>query len=438
MLHWLDNLNLWLGANPEWLGLAVFLLACGECLALVGILVPGTILLFGAGVLAGSGILSLGETLLLAYTGGVLGDVLSYAFGRHFQQGIRRLPLLRSHPQWLGNAETYMQRYGVSSLLVGRFIGPLRPLLPMVAGMLNMPLARFAGVSLLAGLGWSVAYLLPGWATGAALRLPLNAGFWPQAGMLAAPLAALLLFSIHSCMRQQPRAAAMIAGLGASVLLALLLGWERLSDFDHGLMSLVQTQRSPALDALMVILTKLGDWQTQLAAAALLGLLLLLMRKWQAALFATSTLLLTALANSSLKHLVARARPEVLLEPLHSYSLPSGHSSAAFAYCLVLGVLAGRGQPPRWQLTWLFIASLPASAIALSRVYLGVHWPTDILAGALLASTVCAFCLSLCQRRQRLGEIAAPVWWLIIPISAALFSVLASSSLPAALLHYRY
>jgi membrane-associated phospholipid phosphatase len=345
---------------------------------------------------------------------------------------------LRSHPQWLNNAETYMQRYGVSSLLVGRFIGPLRPLLPMVAGMLNMPLARFAGVSLLAGLGWSIAYLVPGWATGAALRLPLSPGFWPQAGMLAAPLAALLLFSIHRCLRQQPRTAALIAGLGASALLALLLGWRHLNEFDHGLMSLVQAQRSPAWDALMVILTKLGDWQTQVAAAALLGLLLMLMRKWQAALFACSSLLLTALANTGLKQLLARARPEVLLEPLHSYSLPSGHSSAAFAYCLVLGVLAGRGQPPRWQITWMLIASLPASAIALSRVYLGVHWPTDILAGALLAATVCALCLSVSERRQRLGELAAPVWWLIIPASAALFIGFASSSLPAALLHYRY
>ena len=256
--------------------------------------------------------------------------------------------------------------------------------------------------------------------------------------MLAAPLAVLLLFSIHSCMRQQPRAAAFIAMLGACSLLALLLGWRHLSDFDHGLMSLIQAERSPAWDALMVMLTKLGDWQTQLAAAVLLGLLLILLRKWQAALFASSTVLLTALANSGLKHLLARARPEVLLEPLHSYSLPSGHSSAAFAYCLVLGVLAGRGQPSRWQLTWMLIASLPACAIAVSRVYLGVHWPTDILAGALLAVTLCALCLGVSERRQRLGELAASVWWLIIPASATLFIGFASSSLPAALLHYRY
>lgn len=438
MLHWFDSLNGWLGAHPEWLGLALFLLACGECLALVGILVPGALLLFGIGVLAGGGILSLGETLLLAFAGGLLGDALSYALGRRFQQRIRRLPLLRSHPQWLDSAETYMQRYGIGSLLVGRFIGPLRPLLPMVAGTLKMPLSRFIAVSLVAGAGWSVAYLLPGWATGAAMRLPLSQAFWGQAAVVAGLLALLVLLSIHNGLRQHPRAATLASGLGALLLLSLLLGWRHLHDLDQGLMTLVQSQRGHELDSLMVVLTKLGDWRTQVAATSLLCLLLLISRKWRAALFAASTMLLTALANSSLKHLLARARPEVLLEPLHSYSLPSGHSSAAFAFCLALGVLAGRGQPPRWRLTWLLLASLPATAVALSRVYLGAHWPTDILAGALLAGTVCAGCLSLSERRQRLTEIAAPVWCLIVPACLALFIGFASSALPEALQHYRY
>ena len=438
MPHWFDSLTAWLGAHPEWLGLALFLVACGECLALIGILVPGALLLFGVGVLAGGGVLTLGETLLLAFAGGLLGDALSYALGWRFQQRIRHLPLLRSHPQWLDSAEAYMQRYGIGSLLVGRFIGPLRPLLPMVAGMLKMPLARFSAVSVLAGAGWSVAYLLPGWATGAAIRLPLSQDFWGQAGIVAGLLAILVLLSIHNGLRQHPRAAALACGLSTLSLVSLLLGWRHLPAFDQGLMTLVQSQRSHELDSLMVVLTKLGDWRTQLAAASLLCLLLLLARKWRAALFAASTLLLTALTNSALKHLLARPRPEVLLEPLHSFSLPSGHSSAAFAFCLVLGVLAGRGQPPRWRLTWLLLACLPASAIALSRVYLGVHWPTDILAGALLASSLCAGCLSLSERRQHLAEIAAPVWWLIIPACLALFIGVASTALPAALLHYRY
>jgi undecaprenyl-diphosphatase len=170
MSQWFDTLTSWLSANPEWLGLAIFLLACTECLAIVGILVPGTVLLFAVAALAGSGALGLGETLLLAFFGGLLGDCLSYALGRYFHQDIGRLPVLRNHPQWLNSAHGYFVRYGVASLLVGRFIGPLRPMLPMVAGMFDMPFGRFFIVSLLAGVGWSIAYMLPGWATGAALR----------------------------------------------------------------------------------------------------------------------------------------------------------------------------------------------------------------------------------------------------------------------------
>ena len=99
---------------------------------------------------------------LHAAYGGVVPELAS-------RDHIRRLPLLRHHPEWIGSAESYFQRYGIASLLVGRFIGPLRPMLPMVAGMFDMPLPRFIAVSLLAGAGWSVAYLLPGWATGAAM-----------------------------------------------------------------------------------------------------------------------------------------------------------------------------------------------------------------------------------------------------------------------------
>lgn len=173
----LDSFNAWMAANPEWLGLAIFLIAFLECAAIVGIVLPGVVLLFGVAVIAGSGALSLGETLMLAYAGGVLGDLSSYWIGRRFHQNIRRLPGLRSHPQWITAAEVYFERYGIASLLVGRFIGALRPMLPMVAGMLDMPFGRFLGVSLIAAAGWAVAYLLPGWATGAALRLPLPEGF---------------------------------------------------------------------------------------------------------------------------------------------------------------------------------------------------------------------------------------------------------------------
>lgn len=438
MGQWLETLTQWLAGHPQWLGLALLIVACMECLAVVGLIIPGTVLVFAIAVLAGSGVLSLGETLLLGFIGGLIGDLLSYALGRRYHQGIRSLRGLRDHPEWLVQAEHYFQRYGVASLLVGRFIGPLRPMLPMTAGMLDMPFGRFLLVSLCAAAGWSMAYLLPGWSAGAAIRLPLEEGFWSEAGIVVGALLTLIAATAFGSLRGLRWVSALSAGLGVAILLGLFFGWPHLKELDEGLLAVIQGARSTTFDRIMVIVTRAGDFHTQLWAAVLLCLLLLVARQWRAALFAILTLLGTALANGALKATFARVRPEVLMEPLSSYSFPSGHSSAAFAFFLTLGVLAGRGQPPRLRLAWLVLASLPATAIALSRVYLGVHWTTDVTAGALLAASICAASLTLVQWRSPLRAMAPRVWWLILPACLGLLGTFSVWALPTAMQMYRY
>lgn len=435
---WLDSITGWLAVNPSWLSAAIFLIAFIECLAIAGIIVPGTVVLFAVAALAGSGILPLSEVLLLGFLGGILGDVVSYFIGRRFHQGIRRLPGLRTHPEWIGSAETYFQRYGIASLLVGRFIGPLRPMLPMVAGMFDMPFPRFAAVSVLAAAGWSIAYLLPGWAAGAAVRLPLPEGFWPQAAVVGGGLAVLVGVSIQTSLRSKKYATEIMAVTSAILLAGIFFGWPHLSQLDNGIMTLIQEHRSTVLDQFVIVVTGMGDFRTQLYAAALLLVLLVITRQWRHAAFALITTLGTALANGSMKWVFARARPEVLLEPLTTYSMPSGHSSASFAFFITLAVLAGRGQPVRLRLTWLMLGGMPAISIAMSRVYLGVHWPTDVLAGMFLAFTFCAISLSIVQRKSSLTALPVRIWWLILPSLVALFSLSALHSLPHAVLRYQY
>ncbi|NIL19839.1 bifunctional DedA family/phosphatase PAP2 family protein [Pseudomonas sp. AN3A02] len=435
---WLDGITGWLTLNPQWLAVAVFIVACVECLAIAGLIVPGTVLLFAIAALAGSGALSLGETLLLGFLGGMLGDVASYFLGRHFHQNIRRLPGLRHHPEWMSGAEAYFHKYGIASLLVGRFIGPLRPMLPMVAGMCDMPFPRFVAVSLLAGAGWSVAYLLPGWATGAAFRLPLPEGFWPEAGIVAACLAVLIGVSLNTSLRGHRRATLWIGCIGGTLLIALFIGYHYLNDFDQGLMALVQEHRGPAIDRAMVMVTQLGEFKKMFVASAVLTGLLVVARQWRQAIFVGATLLGAALINTGTKLFFARMRPEVLTDPLTSFSMPSGHASGSFAFFLALAVLAGRGQPTRLRLTWLVLGCIPAATIAISRVYLGAHWPTDILAGTLLAMTVCAFSLHFSQQRSPLPAMPPKVWWLILPVCGAVLAFIAFTGTSHALLRYAY
>ncbi|RAU42421.1 MULTISPECIES: bifunctional DedA family/phosphatase PAP2 family protein [unclassified Pseudomonas] len=438
MGSWLDSVTAWLGANPSWLGAAIFLVSFLECMAIAGIIVPGTVALFAIATLAGSGILPLSEALLLGLLGGLLGDFVSYFLGRRFHQNIRRLPGLRSHPEWMAGAETYFQRYGIASLLVGRFIGPLRPMLPMVAGMFDMPFVRFALVSVVAAAGWSVAYILPGWATGAAIRLPLPEGFWPEAAVVGAGLAILLGVAVQTSVRGKAYATKAIALTCLILLVAVFLGWPYLAHLDQGIMTLVQEHRSETAQTFVVLVTGLGDFKTQFFAAAVVLLVLVLTRQWRHAIFACATTLGAAILNQTMKHTFARARPEVLNEPLTTFSMPSGHASASFALFMTLAVLAGRGQPVRLRLTWLLLGAIPAASICVSRVYLGVHWPTDVLAGMLLAFFCCATSLACVQNKQSLPALPMRVWWLLLPAVLAVVIGVAVHSLTHGLVRYEY
>lgn len=433
----IDSLIQWLEAHPQWLGAAIFLATLIECLAIAGLLIPGTILLFALALLSGNSGLRLWETLLIAWIGGFCGDLLSYWLGRHQHQRIRALPYIRDHLQWLEKAEEYFQRYGVISLLVGRFIGPLRPLLPMIAGMCEMPFIRFFLISLLASAGWAVAYLLPGWSTGAALRVSVSEDFWLQAGIVVGSLLVLIGLAIYGCMRAQPRLTSWISA-GCLLLAALLLAlWPHLQTLDQGIYSMLHKSHNSSVDTLMLVLTQLGDPRPQWLVGAWLVALLLCLRQVSTALFAGTTLLSTFAAVSLIKPLIARARPEPLAQSLGSFSMPSGHSASAFALFLVLGVLAGRGQPRRWRITWLCLAALSAGLIALSRVYLGAHWCTDILAGALLAAGLCAASMALLEHNNPVTAAPKRFWVLFAPSALLIAGLYAFQGLPSAALFYQ-
>ncbi len=219
----------WLSGHTRWLGPAIFLISLLESLAIAGIVVPGVALLFAASALAGSAQLGLTGVLLWAFAGAVCGDMISFALGRIFHQDIRRIGLFRKHPQWIDGGEGFFRRYGVLSVLIGRFVGPIRPIIPLVAGMFDMPVLRFVAINVVSAALWAPAYLLPGYVTGNALKWPVPEFFWTQAlGLLGSfvGLAVLALMAFRTQERWAPliAAALSLAGLAALILAIPWLG----------------------------------------------------------------------------------------------------------------------------------------------------------------------------------------------------------------------
>jgi undecaprenyl-diphosphatase len=161
----------WFAAHPNLSLLLVMLIALTESLIVVGIVVPGAAMMVAAGVLVGLGTLEFWPVFYAAVIGAVLGDGISFWIGFHYQQQLKTIWPFRSHPQWLSQVERYFAQHGGKSVLFGRFVGPVRPFIPAVAGMMGMPKRRFYLINICSALAWAPAYLLPGVVFGASLNL---------------------------------------------------------------------------------------------------------------------------------------------------------------------------------------------------------------------------------------------------------------------------
>lgn len=143
----------------------------------------------------------------------------------------------------------------------------------------------------------------------------------------------------------------------------------------------IQTLHMPFLDKIMVFITRLGDAGIIWIVLSIVLLLIPKTRK-SGAVMVVALVVDVLLCNIVLKNLVARIRPydvntgvHLLVAKLHDYSFPSGHTAASFASVTAL-YLAGEKK------LWKFALVL-ACLIAISRLYLYVHYPTDVLGGIL-------------------------------------------------------
>ena len=163
----------WLQLHPYWALFFTLVISFAESLAIIGSLVPGSVTMTAIGILAGSGVMRIDLTFIAGIIGAILGDAASYALGAFFSERLVYIWPFRRYPRWLKYGQEYFTRHGGKSVLIGRFFGPLRSLIPIVAGMMHMQRWPFFCANVFSAIGWSILYILPGVLIGSAsLHLP--------------------------------------------------------------------------------------------------------------------------------------------------------------------------------------------------------------------------------------------------------------------------
>jgi len=425
---------------------AVFAAALLESVAVIGTVVPGSSVVVVGGVLVGLQVLDPWWAALAAVTGATLGDGMSYWLGRRYHDRLLGLWPLKKYPALFERGQAYFARNGGKSVFLGRFLGPVRAIVPVIAGMSDMPVLQFTLMNVLSAIAWAGVHLLPGALFGASLQL---AGAVSSRLLilllglaLTVWLGTVLLRLIHRSVwplvsRQRDHAVAWARArpgvlprvilslldparaesLGLLMAALLLLGgaWmflgiledvvsnDPLVQFDYVVFTALQHLRSAWADEVMIIATELGSATVALAVIAAVSVLLALKRCWR-----TLAYWLTAVGFAQalvwiLKLTLGRARPIAMYGGLEQFSFPSGHAASSIVLYGFLAVLLARDKSPRIRSAITLVTALLVGLVSFSRLYLGAHWLSDVLASLSLGTAWVAL-LSIAYTQHVRGE----------------------------------
>jgi len=422
---WTQELIAWLNAHPGWGFSIVFLVAFFESLVLIGILLPGIVILFGVGTLIGLGMLELIPIWVAASTGAFLGDSLSYLLGHRFRGHLLDIWPFSRYPTLMERGTRFFHAHGAKSVVAGRFIGPLRPIIPSVAGMMGMKPSRFLAVDIPACITWAPSFLIPGMLFGASLEVAseytgrltvmlvillaiLWLTWWVMRSLyepLATRSARWLRHTIRWSRRHpvlgrvagpvlDPSRGEVLSVTMMGILLVMVF-WGLvmllfLSPFsaqpkavDQAVQELALSLRNHLADPLMVAISQLSRWPVSIFSAFALLLWLLGAGRRNAALH-----WLIAIGGGGLLHLLLswslRATPQVLEmagQTLHGPSAAMSLSTVVLTFFAVMEA----GELRRKHRQWPYLAAaLILILLGLSRLYLGMEWLSGALMGIVM------------------------------------------------------
>lgn len=429
-----------LDANAVLVYVLVFLLVFAEDALFFGFILPGETAAVLGGVAASQGHVQLWLMMVLVVAAAITGDSVGYEVGKHVGPSILEHRVLRNNQAQVDRAREFLSRRGGTAVFLGRFVAFFRAMMPALAGISRMPYKLFLPYNAAGGVVWGAGFVILGFVAGNSYATVAKTVGRDLA--LVVVLIAVVVFMVWRIRkrrktaistRQQvptsiPRMRTDIdSGNGSTVLRGTVSKersgqWHlqahtrlrRLPQIHHWILwpaviasvtlaaglittsvpavtatdfKMVQVLNSNHAEALNVAAVVINAVFSPVGGVFILIMMFFILLMWcRSPVNAVAVVSVTVagwLTSESFKFLVARPRPdtaalsELLIPEPSSYSFPSGHTALATSLAVALYLLF-RGT--RWQRITIIGGVIVALTVAVSRVYLGVHYPVDVVA----------------------------------------------------------
>jgi membrane protein DedA with SNARE-associated domain len=416
----------------SWTYLLVGGLAFLETGAFVGLVAPGEFTVLLGGAVAFQGEISLPVIIAVTWVSAFAGDSASFLLGAHLGREflVRHGERFRITPERLQTVERYFARYGGRTILIGRFIGLVRALAPFIAGSSRLPYRNFAPYSILGTGLWSIALILIGYFFARSLNTVTDIVgkgllvFGIVVGVVVALVVAYRFLREPKNRRrvvaemERRRALRPILQLGRRLRPQFAFLWRRLTPGGLGLefttllavlsvglfvliayWSVVVGDPGPTpgdqtaydmahdlqadwLTDVAKVLTTLGSGWVTIPIAVLAAIALAAWRRWMEFWALVIGMTLTVALVPEIKELTDRPRPPDPLISVGGSGFPSGHAAHGTVYTWLAVTLALRVVPGITRRSLVIVAGIALTAlIGLTRVYLRVHWLSDVSSG---------------------------------------------------------
>ena len=453
----LEDISNTLGA---WTYLLVGVLAFAETGAFVGLVVPGETVMTLGGAVAGQGAIDIYLLIGIAWFCAWAGDSTSFFLGRRLGRDfvLRHGPRFGVSHERFEKVEDYFSRHGGKTIFLGRFISLIRAFAPFIAGSSGMRYRAFVPYSILGTGLWASAHILVGYIFSRSIEAA--ADYAAKGALILGTLIVVVVATVWLTRffrvaenraktvrwMEEHRAASWLLELGRRYRPQLQFLWNRVTpggtfglEFtslmatlavalfvliayivvvgrdpgptpgDETAFEVVDHLHSGFLLAISKVISFLGGGVWTWSLTAVCAVLLAARRRWAEVAVLLAGMTMSSIGFHELKDATDRPRPEGQLVDTQGSAFPSGHATHSVLYVWLAVTIVLRLRPGMAQASAVVAAGIVLTIlIGLSRVYLNVHYLSDVSAGWALGAACFSFCaataLVVTQVRQTLRQ----------------------------------